>query len=418
MTVAQDTIIARLEALTEAALVLNSTLNLEDILKTNLNYALKLLNADRGTIYLVDHERKEIWSKVLVANDVKEIRLPFGFGLAGHVAQTVETLIIDDVYTDPRFNKDNDLRTGYRSKTMLILPMCNNAGKIIGVMQLINKFDGVFNNSDKDFATSLASLGAVAIENAILHQQILESARLKREMEIAHQIQDRLIPQTLPEVPGYEFAIRYDACTEVGGDYVDVIQLPKNNVALIIADVSGHGVPASLLVSTLQASLIAYLEAELSFDLLVGKLNRIVYKNSTPDTYITFFIGILNSAKHTLSYCNAGHPSTILIKDNDKVSYMGTCGPPLGMFESWDYSFEKISIKPRDFLFFYTDGISETMNENEIEFGDEKLLDFLQKNRRLRSDRFMNKLWTDLDDYANRQPPDDDRTVLTVKREE
>lgn len=408
-------IISRLEALTEAAMVLNSTLNLEDILKTNLNYALKLLAVDRGTIYLVDHDKNEIWSKVLVGKDVKEIRLPFGFGLAGYVAQTVETLIIDDVYNDPRFSKDNDLKTGYRSKTMLILPMCNNTGKIIGVMQLINKLEGLFNQSDKEFAKSLASLGAVAIENAMLHSQLLESERLKREMEIAQQIQDRLIPQTLPEVSGYEFSIRYNACTEVGGDYVDVIQLPNHHIALIIADVSGHGVPASLLVSTLQASLHAYLEAQLPMKELVGRLNSVVYRNSTPETYITFFIAVINTTKKSLSYCNAGHPATLLIRDNDKVVPLNSGGPPLGMFPKWDYEFEKAEIRPRDFLFFYTDGISETMNEEEEEFGEERIFDFLVNFRRLRSDRFLNKLWTELDQFANNKPPDDDRTVLLVR---
>lgn len=407
----------RYKALSEVALVLNSTLDLDKILKTNLNYAQKLLSADRGTIYLVDKVKQEIWSKVLIGNDIREIRLPFGFGLAGHVAATRETLIIDDVYNDPRFNKDNDARTGYRSKSMLILPMLNNQREIIGVMQLINKIDGLFNEDDREFADSLASLGAVAIETARLHEQSLETAKLRKEMEIARHIQEKLIPKTLPKVDGYDFSIRYEACSEVGGDYVDVIKLTDNNFALIIADVSGHGVPASLLVSTLQASLHAFLDADYPLEKLVGKLNNVVYKNSTADTYITFLIAILNTAKHTLKFCNAGHPAALIIKDNDKVFEMGTSGPPLGMFEEWEYEFSKTTVKEKDFIFFYTDGISETMNAEDEEFGDKDFMPFLLENRRLRNDRFYNKLWTALDFFSGQKPAEDDRTVLSVKRD-
>jgi K+-sensing histidine kinase KdpD len=168
----------KLQQLIEASKIINSTLDLDKLLGLILNSAARCIGVDRGTLYLVDDIKKEIWSKVLQGTDMVEIRLPIGKGLSGYVAETGETIIIPDAYADSRFNPDNDKRTGYRTRNMLCMPMKNKDGKIIGVFQLINKIEGSFDNEDISFIDAFSAHASVAIENANLAQEMVQNERL------------------------------------------------------------------------------------------------------------------------------------------------------------------------------------------------------------------------------------------------
>lgn len=189
---ADDTIVTRLEEqriaiesrflklhkLMDASKSINSTLDLDKLLGLILDAAAQSIEADRGTLYLVDDIKKELWSKVLQGTNMVEIRLPIGKGLAGYVAETGETIIIPDTYADPRFNPDIDKRTGYRTRNMLCMPMKNKDGKIIGVFQLMNKKDGCFNNDDVEFIDALSSHASVALETTRMAQEMVQHERL------------------------------------------------------------------------------------------------------------------------------------------------------------------------------------------------------------------------------------------------
>jgi K+-sensing histidine kinase KdpD len=168
----------KLQRLIEASKIINSTLDLDKLLGLILDSAAQSINADRGTLYLVDTIKKELWSKVLQGTNMVEIRLPVGKGLAGYVAETGETINISDTYADPRFNPDIDKRTGYHTHNMLCMPMKNKDGKIIGVFQLLNKKEGSFNNEDISFIDALSAHASVAIENARMAQEMVQNERL------------------------------------------------------------------------------------------------------------------------------------------------------------------------------------------------------------------------------------------------
>jgi len=411
-----NNLIERLHALSHAALALNSSLNLDDILARNLKILLDVLNADRGTIYLVDKEKSEIWSKVLTGDGMREIRLPIGVGLAGHVAQTGETLIIPDVYEDPRFNKEYDLKTNYRTKSMLVMPIRNQKREVIGVFQVINKLDGVFTALDAEFSNSLAEIAGVAFENALLHQRSLKAVLLEKELDIARDIQQRIIPKILPVVPGYEFSLKYQACSEVGGDYVDVISVPGGKTAFLMADVSGHGIPASLLVSTIQATIRAYMETGVDFSGLAERINRTVFANSTEDTYATLFFAVLDPENHEIQFFNAGHPAPVHVGDKVGIPDLGSSGPPVGMFSSFDYETRVMKLKPGEYLFLYTDGITETFNSADDMFGDDGLENTLRDQIHLLGNEAIELAWTTVHAWDGRDDSDDDRAVLVVKR--
>ena len=168
----------KLPKLIEASKIINSTLDLEKLLGLILDSAAQSIDADRGTLYLVDDIKKELWSKVLQGTNMVEIRLPIGKGLAGYVAEKGETIIIPDAYSDSRFNPDIDKRTGYHTNNMLCMPMKNKDGKIIGVFQLLNKKHGCFDNEDVSFIDALSAHASVAIENARMAQEMVQNERL------------------------------------------------------------------------------------------------------------------------------------------------------------------------------------------------------------------------------------------------
>lgn len=168
----------KLQKLIEVSRIINSTLDLDKLLVLIVDLATKSVGADRGTLYLVDDAKRELWSKVLQGTDLMEIRLPFGKGLAGHVAQTGESISIPDAYRDPRFNPDIDKQTGYRTRTVLCMPLKDNEGNTIGVFQLLNKADGCFDRDDEEFIDALSAQAAVAIEHARMAREMVQHERL------------------------------------------------------------------------------------------------------------------------------------------------------------------------------------------------------------------------------------------------
>ncbi|HEX9613871.1 MAG TPA: ATP-binding protein [Bacteroidota bacterium] len=212
-----DSSVARLAKLIEASKNINSTLDLEKLLGRILDAAVKSIDADRGTVYLLDDIKKELWSKVLQGENMVEIRLPVGKGLAGFVAEKGEIINIPDAYNDPRFNPDVDKKTGYRTNNMLCMPMRNKDGKIIGVFQLLNKKGGVFGKEDEQFIDALSAHASVAIENARIAQEMVSNERLsavgRMASTIIHDIKNpmgtlRVYAQVMKKKSGNEEAAK------------------------------------------------------------------------------------------------------------------------------------------------------------------------------------------------------------------
>lgn len=205
----------KLHKLIEASKIINSTLDLDKLLGLILDSAAQSIEADRGTLYLVDDIKKELWSKVLQGANMGEIRLPIGKGLSGYVADTGETIIIPDTYADPRFNPETDKRTGYRTRNMLCMPMKNKDGKIIGVFQLMNKKEGCFDQDDVNYIDAFSAHASVAIENARMAQEMVANERLsavgKMASVIIHDIKNpmgtlRVYAQVMKKKSGNEEA--------------------------------------------------------------------------------------------------------------------------------------------------------------------------------------------------------------------
>ncbi len=414
---AVKTYIHRLESLVDASKHLNTTFDLEQLLSIILHLATKNLTAERGTIYLIDDKKKELWSKVLKGEGLVEIRLPIGTGISGTVAQTGETINLKDASKDARFYSGFDKKSGFRTKTMLCMPMRNRHNKIIGVFQIINKKRGSFDKEDELFLNAFSEHAALAIENARLHQTSLESERVHRELQIAGEIQQRLLPKEIVPVPHYEVAAVAQPCATVGGDFYDVISLGNNRYSFVMADVTGKGVPAALLVSTLHASLRAYIHSNTDLAELTAKLNSLVFQNSPAERFITFFIMILDCESHQLTYVNAGHNYPYLFHpQNRNVLELEASGLPLGMMDNVKYESCQVSLGRDDVLMLYTDGVTEAMDKAQQQYSEERLKQTILGSLSNPAREIKERVLEDVRKFIGQEPPSDDLTLLVLKQ--
>jgi sigma-B regulation protein RsbU (phosphoserine phosphatase) len=407
--------IRRLNALVQASHLLNSSLNLKKVLANLLDVATKNLSADRGTIYLLDSDKKELWSQVIKGDETMEIRLPVGKGIAGTVARTGETVNLKDAYKDKRFNKDVDAKSGFRTKSMLCMPMKNKSGKIVGVFQILNKHRGHFDKGDENFLSELSIPASLAIENARLHLAEIANQRVEKELEVAYRIQQQILPRELPTMEGIQLSAVTIPCHTVGGDFYDLIQLDNDKLAIVIADVTGKGIPAALLVSTLQASLHAYIEQRLPLTDLVMKLNKVINQNATPEKFITFFIGMYDIPTWTLRYVNAGHNHPFVLFERGGLEPLSKGGFCLGVFDDNKYEEGQLQLSPGDTLILYTDGITEAMNQKNEMYGEARLYLTMHKLMTQPVEEVQKAILADLDAFVAGAPQSDDVTMALMK---
>ncbi|MBN2426133.1 MAG: PP2C family protein-serine/threonine phosphatase [Calditrichaceae bacterium] len=277
-----------------------------------------------------------------------------------------------------------------------------------------------FDTTDQLLLDSFARQVNVTLENHFLHEQTLEKQKIEQDISVAAAIQKQIIPDSLPDISGYDIAGVNIPTKFVGGDYYDCILLKDKRYALIVADVSGKGIPAALLVSSLHASLSAYLDAGIDLISMAKKLNMIIYNASTIDKYITFFIALLNPQTGELESLNAGHNQIYLLKAGKKIIELKTGGVPFGMMGiEFPYQTEKNLIESGDRLLLYTDGVTEAMNARETQFEDVFPLDkyLTDKSKAdITAKDFIDRLIIDIKDFTGDTPQSDDITALYLIR--
>ena len=413
-----DQMITELGALHEINRAIDSSHNLETLLTYIVKKSMQLINAESGSLMLIIEETNELEFKVALgpkSDGVKPFRLPIGKGISGWVAQHSEAILIPDAYADPRFDPTFDKRSGYRTRSFLCVPLIHK-GKTIGVMTVLNRMDGLpFNENDKNILTTFASQAALAIENAVLLQAAMEKERLDKELEVASQIQQLLLPQEIPTVTSLQVAATYIPCKAVGGDFYDIIPLKDDKYMFVVADVSGKGVPGALLVSSMQAALIAYLEYVYDLTVIASKLNDRIRENTSDDRYITAFMAIYDARKATFSYINAGHNPPLYIHKNGDVEKLTNGGVFLG-FVPWQYETGTINLQNDDIVFMYTDGLVEAMDEQEEEFGEERLQKILLDNMDKSAEKVMQLVINGVNNHIKGARLEDDFTLLVLKK--
>ncbi len=407
----------KLRFLVEASKALTSTLDLSELLSRILDVAKSQIQCERGTLFLVDEKAHELWSLIAHGLERQEIRLPLGKGIAGHVAQTGEVINIPDAYSDPRFNPEVDKRTGYRTRSILCLPIRNKNGKIVAALQLLNKAKGVFTNEDADFLLTLSGHMALALENAQLHQELLDKERMEREIALARGIQRGLLPETTPLVEGFDIALLNEPCFAVGGDYYDFMNLGPNTMLVVIADVEGKGVASALVMSNLQAALRALVLHLHSLDEIVSALNRKILNDSRARKYLTLFIGLLDLRRKGIHYINCGHVPPAVIHPKGEPTLLTEGGMVIGLFENARYERGYQKLFEGDVLALCTDGITEAMDAEDNEYGIERLTECVKKAADKKASEIVAEVNADVTEYSRRGTHVDDKVMIAIKIE-
>jgi sigma-B regulation protein RsbU (phosphoserine phosphatase) len=409
--------IKQLSALFEATRLLNSTLDLAELLELILKIARAEVNADRGTVFLVDKERQQIWSIVAMGLEKQEIRLPFGTGVAGSVAATGKPINVEDAYSLSCFDPSTDQKTGYRTRSLLCLPIRHKGGEIVGVIQLLNQtIEGRFTAEDQDFLEKLSGHMAMALENARLHRAALEKQRMERELEMARGIQRSLLPEAPPVIPGYELAVSNTPCFEVGGDYYDFISLGPQTLLLVIADVEGKGVSSALVMSNLQATLRALVTHLHSLEVLALSLNEMICNDTKSKKFLSIFLGLLDTRRNGLHYINAGHvPPVIVNGETGEYQLLQAGGTVVGLFPDSEYARGSAKLRPGDVLVLCTDGITEPCNLEEEEFGSERLADCVSRNRHKTADEIIEAVHAEVNTFSFGGVHTDDKVLMLLK---
>jgi len=405
-----------LSLLFEATRLLNSTLDLAELLELILKIARTEVTADRGTVFLVDSKNKQVWSIVAQGLDRQEIRMPFGQGVAGRVALTGDIVNVEDAYTLEYFERSFDQKTGYHTKSLLCVPIRHSSGYIVGVIQLLNKVEGRFTVEDEDFLLKLSGHMAMALENARLHRDALEKQRLERELEMARGIQRSLLPDAPPVIPGYDLAVINEPCYEVGGDYYDFLSLGPQTLLLVVADVEGKGVSSALVMSNLQATLRALVMHLHSLEVLALSLNEMMYNDTKSRKYLSIFLGLVDTRRNGLHYINAGHVPPILINgDTGEYKLLQSGGTVVGLFPTAEYERGSARLNPGDILVTGTDGITEACDANDDEYGYDRLAKCVAKHRQKSADQIIEAVLAEVKEYSREGVHIDDKVLMVLK---
>lgn len=391
----------KLQALYDVGLAIASTLNLEDLTESILMHAVSLLDARRGALFLVEGDDYRL--QRAIGGDATE-RIP------------IAAAIVDQALSN-RSEAGAEILPG--ATHFLAVPI-EIDGTASGLLALADKESrtgvGPFDDDDKRSLSLFASQAAIALENARLHKEALEKERLDREMELAAEIQRNLLPGKLPTIASLE-SIGWNRPTrQVGGDYYGSFNLADGGMGFVVADVTGKGMPAALLVSTLHSALRLLLDRVGAADELLSLLSQHIHESSSSNKFITLILALIDQKSEEIGFVNAGHNPGLLVRSTGEVEELGASGVPLGLLPGSRYTYQTTTLCRGDLLCLYSDGITECEAPDDEQYGQERLAQFLIERRTRPLEEILSQLDHEVRRWAAGRPQGDDQTVVLLRR--
>ncbi|MFI5211737.1 MAG: GAF domain-containing SpoIIE family protein phosphatase, partial [Ignavibacteria bacterium] len=323
----------------------------------------------------------------------------------------------DEISERSRITVDeNEIEWIRKNDIAVTIPMISQ-GELVGVLNLGKKQNEEdFSSDDLDFLTQASNQTALALQNLSLQSYYIDKKRMDKELEMARNIQRRLMPQEVPQIEGLDVYGEVRPCFEVAGDYYDIITNEEGYTFLVIADVSGKGAGAAMIMANLQASIRVGLEITEDFPAFISRINNHIYKNTSSSEFITFFIAAWEPAKKLLHYINAGHNPPLLADINGNIITLDATGLILGVLPNQNYERKTITLEEGSVLAIYTDGLEEAMNpENEM-FGQERIIKVLIESKNGSSKEIVKTIQDRTIEFCQGKPLHDDLTMIVVKR--
>lgn len=404
--------------ISKVGVALLSSSGLDETLDQVASLVFEAVPAERVVIMLRDEKSTE-GMQIRVARErdksepLTEIRI--SRNIMNEVVENGKSVLTSDAQQDPRFASQTIVLQGIRS--VLAVPLCVDERHVFGIIYADSPtYATSFKEEHLDILTTLASVASIRVENASLLDERINRERMERELELATEIQQRFQPSGPPNVEGYDFQGISFSCYEIGGDYYDFIERHDGKMLVALGDVSGKGTAAALLMSSLHAAIHAQVAAKTSLDQIVVLINKYLTENTPANRFITLFIAELDPLTGEITFINAGHNPPLICRADGTLELLESGGLPLGLMGFAEYESGQAQIGSGDVLFIYSDGVSEANNLAEDEFGMERLKDVIRANVGRSANGIRDKVENALSDFTGTAAPNDDITLVIVKK--
>ncbi|HUB27022.1 MAG TPA: SpoIIE family protein phosphatase [Tepidisphaeraceae bacterium] len=410
--------INELTAVYSVTMMLSDARDLQTLLDRTVQVVCEVMETKAASLRLVDPDQDELVIKAaynLSAEYLNKGPVQLSTAVVDRVALSPKGYeYVRNMTTDPRVHYPAEAkREGIVS--MLSVGM-RYQGKAVGVLRVYTASEQSFTPLRINLMKALAAQAAAAIENARLLADSLQAQQLERQVQMAAEVQQRMIPQTPPNVPGLDLAAVYVPCYGLGGDFLDFIVLPYDNLGLAIADVSGKGIPASLTMASVRAALRAQVDNVYYLYEVVRRINAMVWRDAKVGEFVTLFYGVLDAGNRRLTYCNAGHPPGLLLRDG-KITELGGDNMVLGINPEETYKQNMIDLRSGDLLLLYTDGLTDAMNFEKRTYGRQRLIEAFKEAGRdgASAETVAQHILWDMRRYAGLSRPTDDVTMIVTR---
>jgi serine phosphatase RsbU (regulator of sigma subunit)/pSer/pThr/pTyr-binding forkhead associated (FHA) protein len=412
----------KLRHLLEISGNLSKTLELDPLLPKIADSLFGLFRqADRCFLIQADDAGKLLPRVVKTRRPNDETNARFSKSIVRRCLETAQAFLSDDASRDDRVQLSQSV-VDFRIRSVMCVPLCSAEGKAFGVIQLDTQDRSKkFTQEDLKLLWGVANQAAIAMENARMLEETVVRAKLKRDLELAHQVQLSFLPRQLPRVSGYDFFAMYQAAQEVGGDYYGFIPLGDGRLAAALGDVAGKGVPAALFMAKLSSDARFSLLTEPDTGKAVAKLNNLLAEFAQQaDRFVTLSVVVIDPVKHELTVVSAGHPSPLLYKPDGgpmtEVVPRDGGGVPLGIMEDMDYEGMTVRLEPGESLLLFSDGVLDPTNADNVPFGLQGIRTAVQGAGAAAPRMLVERVFNAVQRHAAGKPPFDDITLLGIGR--
>ncbi|MBV8819527.1 MAG: SpoIIE family protein phosphatase [Acidobacteriaceae bacterium] len=401
---------AHMKALIHAGKELAGLRPLDELFSLIMNLSIEAVGASRGVLMTIENKGE------LVVRAAKGDSFRISNTVRDQILNDRNSLLVRDARLDQAFAERMSI-VEQQVRSILAVPLQTDT-RVIGLIYLDSPhFVHEFTKDDLNLLTVMANVAAIRIEHARLAEVEQAERLLAKELEQAAVIQRGLLPTIAPVVPGLDLAGYNTPCRTVGGDYYDFLTYEDGRVAILVADVAGKGMPAAMLMSSLQARVQVLFDEPTNLAAVVTRLNKIIHTNCPSNRFITFFAGVFDGRTGDLTYCNAGHNPPLVLRSGGKVEELKSTGMILGILPAAKYGQNVCHLEPGDVIGFFSDGVTEACcPDSEAEFGEERLARILAEFHNCPAQMICDKVQQRLTEWMGPVPPADDVTLVIAKR--
>lgn len=405
-----------LRQILEVTRKLAAPFDLDTMLAEVVDAARNILDAERGTVYLYEPNTEEL--VIRVGTGIDTLRIPANVGIVGECVQTRRLINVPDCYADERFNREIDKSSGYRSRCMLTIPLIGYEESLVGVLQILNKKHGVFDEQDEFIASALAAQAAVVLHRVKMTEKMIATEKLDREITVARDVQMGTLPKKMPSIADYDISGTFSPTDQTGGDLFDFVPIGEQQLFVLMGDATGHGIGPALSATQVRAMLRVALRLGADLDAAFKHINDQLVEDLPDDRFVTAFFGLLRADEHTVHFHSGGQgPIMHFHATPGTYDWHGASTFPLGYMPQSNLPDPLIiSMAPGDILGLISDGIYEYENESGEQFGQRGLVEIIDAHRDASMQELVKLIMDAAREHGGLAPQADDITIVLIQR--